>query len=648
MCGITGVWSFADFLLSREALPWMTAAIAHRGPDDVGHWFDEAAGIALGHRRLSIVDLSPAGHQPMASASGRYQIIFNGEIYNHAALRRELEQGGQRFDWRGHSDTETLLAGIEVWGFEATLKRCTGMFAMALWDRETRSLQLARDRLGEKPLYYGWQGQHFFFASELSALKAHPAFKPALNPQAIALMMRHNYIPSPYSIYQGIHKLTPGTTLSVSPAHRDAAPTPDWRAYDAVANGLAEPFTGSPTDAVDALEALLMDAVGQQMMADVPLGAFLSGGVDSSAVVALMQAQSDRPVQTFTIGFNEAGYNEAEHAKSVARHLGTSHTEWYVTPQDALDVIPKLPGIYSEPFSDSSQIPTILVSQLARRHVTVSLSGDGGDELFGGYNRYTQTHKLWNTITKVPIPLRKLAAAGITSLTPGQWNALAKPLMSVLPAKYQHKNIGGLAHKGSGVLAYESVDAIYHTAVSHWNPADLLFDGAEPITTVTNPHSMPPCDAIHRMMALDTISYLPGDILCKVDRAAMAVSLESRVPFLDHRVVEFAWSLPLEMKLRDGVGKWPLREVLYRHVPKSLIERPKMGFGVPIDAWLRGPLKDWAEALLDEKRLREQGLFKPEPIRRKWAEHQSGKANWQYHLWDVLMFQAWHEAQHKA
>jgi asparagine synthase (glutamine-hydrolysing) len=648
MCGITGVWSVTDFALSREALPRMTAAIARRGPDDAGHWFDEAAGIALGHRRLSIVDLSPAGHQPMVSASGRYQIIFNGEIYNHVALRRELEQGGQRFEWRGHSDTETLLAGIEVWGFEATLKRCIGMFAMALWDRETRSLQLARDRLGEKPLYYGWQGQHFFFASELSALKAHPAFKPVLNPQAIALMMRHNYIPSPYSIYQGIAKLTPGTTLLVSPAHRDATPTPYWRAYDAVANGLADPFTGSPAEAVDALESLLMDAVGQQMMADVPLGAFLSGGVDSSAVVALMQAQSDRPVQTFTIGFNEAGYNEAVHAKAVAKHLGTQHTEWYVTPQDALNVIPKLPGMYSEPFSDSSQIPTFLVSQLARRQVTVSLSGDGGDELFGGYNRYTQTHRLWSTISRLPIPLRKLAAAGITSLSPSHWNALASPLMAILPAKYQHRNIGGVAHKGAGVLACKSVDAIYHTAVSHWNPADLLFNGAEPLTTITDPHSMPPCDAIHRMMALDTISYLPGDILCKVDRAAMAVSLESRVPLLDHRVVEFAWSLPLEMKLRDGVGKWPLREVLYRHVPKSLIERPKMGFGIPIDDWLRGPLKDWAEALLDEKRLREQGLFKPELIRWKWAEHQSGKANWQYQLWDVLMFQAWHEAQGRA
>jgi asparagine synthase (glutamine-hydrolysing) len=348
-------------------------------------------------------------------------------------------------------------------------------------------------------------------------------------------------------------------------------------------------------------------------------------------------------VQTFTIGFNEDGYNEAEHAKAVAKHLGTQHTEWYVTSQDALDVIPKLPGIYSEPFSDSSQIPTFLVSQLARRNVTVSLSGDGGDELFGGYNRYTHTHKLWNTISQLPIPLRKLAASGITSLSPGQWNALAKPLMVVMPEKYRRPNIGGLAHKGAGMLTFNSVEAIYHAAVSHWNPSDILFEGAEPLTALTDPRSMPPCDAIHRMMAMDTISYLPGDILCKVDRAAMAVSLESRVPLLDHRVVEFAWSLPLEIKLREGVGKWPLREVLYRHVPKALIERPKMGFGVPIDEWLRGPLRDWAENLLDEQRLREQGIFKPEAVHRKWSEHLSGKTNWQYHLWDVLMFQAWSE-----
>lgn len=645
MCGIAGVWSFSDFDLSREVLPRMTAAISHRGPDSDGHWFDAVAGIALGHRRLAIVDLSPAGHQPMASASGRFMLVFNGEIYNHAALRRELEQTGHHFAWRGHSDTETLLAGIEIWGFEETLKRCIGMFAIALWDRESRSLQLARDRLGEKPLYYGWQGKHFFFASELSALKAHPAFKPELNQQAIALMMRHNYIPAPYSIYQGIRKLTPGTHLTVSAGTREAEPVSYWRAYDVMVNGLANPFTGNPPEAVDALEKLLMDAVGRQMVADVPLGAFLSGGIDSSTIVALMQAQSDRPVQTFTIGFNEKDYNEAVHARAVAKHLGTQHTEWYVTPQDALAVIPKLPSIYSEPFSDSSQIPTYLVSQLASQNVTVSLSGDAGDELFSGYNRYSQTHKFWKYISRVPTPFRRLATSGITSLSPNQWNTLCSPLMTLMPARMARRNIGGLAHKAAGLLAFDSINDLYRNMVSHWEPSGLLLSSEEPQTAITNSTSIPVCDDIQRMMGLDTISYLPDDILCKVDRAAMAHSLETRVPMLDHHVVEFAWRLPLDMKIRDGLGKWPLRQVLYKHVPKSLIERPKMGFGVPIDSWLRGPLKDWAENLLDERRLYEQGIFKPEPIRKKWEEHLSGKSSWQYLLWDVLMFQAWIEKQ---
>lgn len=643
MCGIAGVWSFSDFALNRNALPKMTAAIAPRGPDDFGHFFDEDAGIALGHRRLAIVDLSPAGHQPMSSASGRYVLVFNGEVYNHTALRRELEAGGKAPAWRGHSDTETLLACIEAWGFEETLKRSIGMFAIAIWDRETRTLQLARDRMGEKPLYYGWHGRHFFFASDLAALKAHPAFKPELNRQAIALMMRHNYIPAPYSIYQGIHKLMPGTRLAVSPANREVEPVPYWRAYDAVANGLANPFTGTAAEAVDALESLLMDAIGQQMMADVPLGAFLSGGIDSSTVVALMQAQSERPVQTFSIGFNEDGYNEAVHAKAVAKHLGTQHTEWYVTPQDALAVIPKLPGIYSEPFSDSSQIPTYLVSQLARRHVAVSLSGDAGDELFGGYSRYFSANSYWSKVSRLPLPLRLLASKSLKLLTPKQWNILTKPVMTALPARFKKRNPGSLAHKVANSLDWRDLNDIYQIVVSHWLPFDLLIEPTEPATAITNRCALPDISGIHRMMALDTISYLPDDILCKVDRAAMAVSLESRVPFLDHRVVEFAWRLPLDMKIRDGVGKWPLRNVLYRHVPKSLVDRPKMGFGVPIDAWLRGPLRDWAENLLDERRLFEQGIFKPEPIRQKWTQHLSGTSNWQYCLWDVLMFMSWHE-----
>ena len=461
MCGITGVFSLTDFPLSREALPRMTTAIAHRGPDDAGHWLDDAAGIALGHRRLAIVDLSPAGHQPMLSACGRYVLVFNGEIYNHAALRKELERSGQTLAWRGHSDTETVLAGIMAWGLAQTLTRCIGMFAMALWDRETRTLQLARDRFGEKPLYYGWQGKHFFFASELSALKAHPAFSTELNTQAIALMMRHNYIPAPYSIYQGIQKLMPGTTLSVSSTHHEATPVPYWRAFDAVANGIADPFTGSPTEAVDALELLLMDAVGKQMMADVPLGAFLSGGVDSSTVVALMQAQSSQPVQTFTIGFNQANYNEAEHAKAIAKHLGTRHTEWYVTPQDALEVIPELPGIYSEPFSDSSQIPTFLVSKLARKHVTVTLSGDGGDELFGGYSRYLAANSFWGKINHIPQPVRSFLSKFIRRLTPEQWNRVILPIMAFLPNGFQKHNPGGLAYKLAYSISNTHFDCAY-------------------------------------------------------------------------------------------------------------------------------------------------------------------------------------------
>lgn len=646
MCGIAGVWSSRAEDIAPLVLTGMTDAVAHRGPDDSGLWVDEEAGIALGHRRLSILDLSPAGHQPMASESGRFVLVFNGEIYNHMDLRADIEKQGVVFAWRGHSDTETLLASVEVWGLETTLKRCVGMFAIALWDRQDRCLILARDRMGEKPLYYGWNGRCFFFASDLAAMRAHPAFRGDINRNALALLMRHNYIPAPHSIYLGIEKLVPGTFACIRHGDRDVRPKPYWSVAEAVAHGLEHPFEGSPAEAVDRLEVLLKDAVARQMIADVPLGAFLSGGIDSSTVVALMQAQSTRPIKTFSIGFHESVYNEASHAKAVAQHLGTDHTEWYVTPQDALDVIPKLPQIYSEPFSDSSQIPTYLVSSLARRHVTVSLSGDAGDELFGGYDRYASTAAYWASMNRVPRAARRIMAQAITSLSAAQWNRLARPLMALLPARYSKRDVGSLAWKGADTLLVDRLEPVYQRVVSHWaQPLELVLGAAEPATMLTRGGGLPECAPIHRMMALDQVSYLPDDILCKVDRAAMAVSLESRVPLLDHRVIEFAWQLPLSYGMRGGVAKWPLREVLARHVPRQLTDRPKMGFGIPIDGWLRGPLRDWAESLLDASRLRQEGFFDPAPIRFKWEEHISGKANWHYHLWDVLMFQAWLEHQ---
>jgi asparagine synthase (glutamine-hydrolysing) len=647
MCGFTGYLASNNQAFESSAEPTlrrMANAIVHRGPDSDGYWTDPAAGIGLAHRRLAIVDLSPAGAQPMASGSGRYVIAFNGEIYNHPRLRQMLEAEGRGgATWRGHSDTETLLAGFDAWGIEGTLQRTIGMFAIALWDRQTRVLTLARDRVGEKPLYYGWQGQGngaaFLFGSELSALRRHPAFAATVNRDALALYMRHNCIVGEHSIYSGIRKLPPGHLLTVSAA----APEPvvrQWWSVAAVAEqGVAQPFAGTPDQAVDELDALLRDAVAQQMMADVQLGAFLSGGIDSSTVVALMQAQSSRPVRTFSIGFHEEGYNEAEHAKAVAKHLGTDHTELYVTPEQALAVIPKLPALYSEPFADSSQIPTFLVSQLARQHVTVSLSGDAGDELFCGYNRYSMTARWWHKLSRLPLPLRRLLARAITAVPPGAWDKLAGGLPM--------SRVGDKLHKGAALLGSRNVADLYRGMVSHWtDPASVVLGATDPATVLTGlAPAFKGLGDVERMMALDMLSYLPDDILAKVDRAAMGVSLETRVPFLDHRVVEFAWSLPLAYKLRGGVTKWPLRQVLYRHVPRELIERPKMGFGVPIDHWLRGPLRDWAETLLAEPRLRAEGYFNPEPIRRKWVEHLSGQRNWQYHLWDVLMFQAWLEQQ---
>lgn len=657
MCGLTGFLSRGPWNHRDTALPLlgrMAATISSRGPDDFGTWHDPI-GIGLAHRRLSIVDLSSAGHQPMVCHAERLVMVFNGEIYNHLALRGELHAQGRAPAWRGHSDTETLLAGFLVWGVRATIERCVGMFAFAVWDRHDQVLHLGRDRLGEKPLYYGWQGQGeaatFLFGSELKALKAHPAFEADVDRNALSLLMRHGYITAPHSIYQGINKLPPGYLLTISLERREPCLSAYW-SFPAVAErAAAAPLNGNQEQIADELEVLLKSAVSQQMVADVPLGAFLSGGIDSSVVVALMQVQSSRPVKTFSIGFHEAGYNEAEYAKAVAKHLHTDHTELYVSAQQALDVIPKLPQLYCEPLADPSQIPTFLVSQLARQQVTVALSGDAGDELFGGYTRYQLADRLWKRVSRMPHHTRGLVASAIHLLSQPTWNALLSPFQPWLPSALRRGNVGERAYKGAELLRTNTLDELYLKLITHWEPENLVLGGKEPLSCLRKmPLTLQGLDTVQRMMALDTLTYLPDDILAKVDRAAMGVSLETRTPFLDHRVVEFAWRIPQSMKLQDGQTKRILREVLYRHVPKALIERPKMGFGVPIDVWLRGPLRDWAEDLLSDSRLRRDGFFNPVPIRKKWAEHLSGQCDWQYLLWDVLMFQAWlnNEARESA
>lgn len=623
----------------------MRDTLAHRGPDDAGSWLDGGVGIALAHRRLSILDLSPAGHQPMQSISGRFVLVFNGEVYNHLDIRRKLEKAGQgSTGWRGHSDTETLLAAIEQWGLEQTLRQCVGMFALALWDRQERALALARDRMGEKPLFYGWQGDVLLFGSELKALRAHPKFRSEIDRNVLPAYLRHGYIPAPWSIWRGIRKLTPGCLVRFSGCDPGMLPEPKpyWSLADAVAAGKADPFRGSDKDAIDELERKLRGAIAGQMVADVPLGAFLSGGIDSSTVVALMQAQSSRPVKTFTIGFSEAGYNEAEHARAVARHLGTDHTELYVDAAQARAVIPDLPSMYDEPFGDSSAIPTHLVSHLAREHVAVSLSGDGGDELFGGYGRYFnhKGERIWRASRSLPAPLRALAVSlvrsGVFSLADDALHVIGRPLRRSNRRSFSVKTdlIAGLA----GCVTQEDY---YRVMMSQWQSPPVVHQSEASDSRSSAQLVHLPTNLVERMMITDSLTYLPDDILAKVDRAAMAISLETRVPMLDHRVVELAWRLPYEMKARDGQGKWLLRQVLYRHVPRTIIERPKMGFGVPISEWLRGPLRAWAEDLLNESKLTSQGLFDPKPIRARWQQHVEGRQNWRDSLWLVLMFQAW-------
>ena len=659
MCGIAGILDRRSEDL-RPVIDRMVKALHHRGPDASGTWVDERTGLALGHARLSIIDLSAEGNQPMLSASGRYVLTYNGEVYNFQELRRDLDRRGHRF--RGRSDTEVMLAAFDNWGIETSLDRFVGMFAFGVWDKSERRLTLARDRLGKKPLYFGWMGDTFLFGSELKALRAHPAFYGEINRDVLALYLRHGYVPAPYCIYRNLYQLMPGSVLGISGDHRhresDFSPFPEseqtpcrpmryWSARDAVERGSAQVSSMSEQEAIEELDGLLREAVRIRMVADVPLGAFLSGGVDSSTVVALMQVQSTQPVRTFTVGYHEEEFNEARHAKDVAAHLGTDHTELYVTPQDAMAVIPRLPQLYDEPFGDSSQIPTFLVSELTRRHITVSLSGDGGDELFGGYTRYFNCQLIWNRLMTIPAPLRRVLAFGIHSVSPSQWTALVRYMTPLLPKRLRMTLPGDKLYKLANLLIMAGPETLYHRLISQWpDPTAVVLGSVEPSTPVTDRARWATVPGLmEQMMYLDTVTYLPDDILVKIDRASMGIGLETRTPLLDHRVVELAWRLPTSLKVRNGEGKWALRQVLHKYVPRRLIDRPKMGFGIPIDSWLRGSLRAWAESLIEEQRLRDEGFFDPVPIRERWAAHLSGQRDWQYALWTVLMFQAWRDQQ---
>ena len=650
MCGINGFYS-KSLNTFDNIIVKMNSAISHRGPDNNGIWSDKNLGIVFGHQRLSIIDLSIAGNQPMRSNSGRFILTYNGEIYNHLEIRKELQKSNSNIKWQGNSDTETLLEAIDFWGIEITLKKIDGMFAFGLWDQKKSSLTLVRDRIGEKPLYYGWQGEGgnkvFLFGSELKALKVHPVFKKEIDRNVIALQLRHNCIPAPYSIYKNIYKLLPGHYLELKESDLKKSFLPSsktyWSLSETAIYGNSNQLAINEIDIQKELEQHLKLSIKKQMVSDVPLGAFLSGGIDSSTIVALMQSQSSQPVKTFTIGFNENDYDESKYAKKIAKHLGTEHNELYVSSKMAMEVIPKLATIYDEPFSDSSQIPTYLVSQFAKDNVKVALSGDGGDELFCGYNRYLMSKKFSNISRLMPLTSRKILASGIQLISAQNWTKISK----LLPGLNKHVNFADKIQKGLNVLKAKTLYDYYYMLCSHWqNPTDVVINSKEPDTLLTEfKPELTGLNSQQQMMVLDFITYLPNDILVKVDRAAMASSLETRVPFLDHKLIEYVWKIPHSLKFRNGQGKWVLRQILKKYVPENLTDRPKMGFGVPINDWLRGPLRDWAENLLNEKRLKEEGYFNPKLIRNKWVEHLSAKRNWQSDLWDILMFQAWKDKE---
>lgn len=644
MCGLAGILR-SDACRMEElecAVQRMIAPLTHRGPDDSGVWTDALAGVALGFRRLAIIDLTPHGHQPMHSLSGRYTAVFNGEVFNHGRLRAELERDG--FAFRGRSDTEVILAAFERWDIAAATRRFIGMFAIAVWDAETRSLSLVRDRLGVKPLFVSARPGMVAFGSELKALVAVPSFDRALNPDALTDYLRYLYVPAPQTIYRSAFKLLPGHILTISDPWQPLPPSESyWSAEEVARHGIANRFTGSDADATDELQELLSDAVRLRMEADVPLGALLSGGIDSSTVVALMQSAASRPVKTFSVAFDVADYNEAHHAARVARHLGTDHTELLVTGEDALGVVPRLADIFDEPHADVSQIPAFLVCALARHKVTVALSGDGGDEVFGGYNRYTYGERLLNRLARVPHRARHLVAAGIGYVPPRSWAAVTRVLSPVVPSLRRHPLAAERLQKVRRLLGLSSPSQMYRSLVSAWqDPEQLVIRGRVQEGTLERTFSrMDVPRLIDRMMLADQLTYLPDDQLAKVDRVSMAVSLEVRVPFLDHRLVEFAWTLPPAMKVRDGQGKWLLRQVLHRLVPKDIIERPKQGLSVPLAAWLRGPLRSWAEDLLSADRLDRDGVLHAPPIRQAWTSLLSGQGNWAQPLWGVLLFQQW-------